>query len=65
MPGQLQVRQIQFAIVLDLDRGVATGFANVASRGAWLDIESPGWLFGFVIPHPGLAYEFRNAPEDE
>jgi hypothetical protein len=38
---------------------------RVSSRGQWHDVTSPMWLIGFLLPHPGIAYEFRNAPEDE
>jgi hypothetical protein len=55
---RLQVRQLQLG-------EASSGEAYVSAMGAWHDITSPMWLIGFILPHPGIAYEFRNAPEDE
>jgi len=55
----LQVRQIMLKRV----PASSTGAAYITSEGAWHDVPSPGWLIGFTLPHPGFAYEFRNAEE--
>jgi hypothetical protein len=59
---RLQVRQLQITTLVE---GVPETQFHRIVQGSWLDVESPMWLIGFILPHPGLAYEFRNAPEDE
>ena len=31
--------------------------------GGWLDVVSPAWLIGFILPRSGMVYEFRNAED--
>lgn len=31
--------------------------------GGWLDVVSPAWLIGFILPNSGMVYQFRNAQE--
>lgn len=59
---KLQVRQLQMNVEPVL--GGLVKFNYVNSYGEWLDVVNPSWLLGFVIPHPGLAYEFRQTEED-
>lgn len=69
---RLQVRQLAVTIVhrehYKGGRLVSTTPGDpktVVNHGSWHDVTSPHWLAGFVIPGPGVAYEFRNAPEGE
>lgn len=63
MTVRLQVRQIRISDAEDFVTVKATKL--VVEYGSWHNVRSPGWLIGFVLPGPGLAYEFRNAPEED
>lgn len=60
MPDQLQVRQ---GVTRDTH---VFGDDNVKriSWGKWLNVPSPDFLIGHVIPDAGFVYEFRTAPID-
>lgn len=60
--GQLQVRQGHKSLVYHPHNSLAPWYIT---WGPWIDVPSPGWLFGFILPQPGLVYEFRYAPEGE
>lgn len=61
MSGQLQVRQM-----MRTPNPLSGDVIHVTGQpGAWHDVPSPGWLFGFVLPGSGMVYEFRNAPEGD
>lgn len=63
--NRLQVRQLQLNTPSNLRAGPPMVSPRyVASADEWLDVPSPSWLIGFVIPHTGLAYEFRQSSEE-
>ncbi len=62
MPGALQVRQGHVSYRRAVAPPDTLEDAGVRWSG-WTDVPSPGWLFGYVLPHPELIYEFRHEPE--
>lgn len=62
MRGQLQVRQGVTSMRDVYSDGGTT--AGSITWGPWNDVQSLGWLVGFVLPHDNMVYEFRYAPQE-
>lgn len=64
MTGQLQVRQILRSefVAWAIDDYQAVRPVNLRA-GPWVDVVSPGWLFGYILPGDTFVYEFRYEPE--
>jgi hypothetical protein len=56
----IQVRQLITSI--PTTDGPFRAPVHVLSHGPWHSVPSASWLIGLILPLPGFAYEFRDAP---